>query len=431
VNRQQAARSTQQAADRPQVWCILFCLLAAACKREPWVPKAPPKPTPAQVRQAHIDQGADDSSERQNLLNTARGAAVVDRTAEYMLDNGAVRAIDGDPSSDWISPLGDPLQTLTFSFAAKSRIEKLGISSPPIYGVKTVTFETSLDGTHFTRAAQHVFERRKGEQLFDVTPADALYLRVTVDDTYAGTANLLSIIARGKELEPVAPRNISGCWAVNTFPAAFDEHGGTASGWFDQGERMWIEGGFDGRVWRFVWIRGPQYGLLAVTMPPGSERLSAQKWYIDGDPYNQAENLFGERRPCGAPDTAPRADVLRTYLDRHGYVPIYGLHFDASNALDAAASDFALSEILRLIAATTPRPVTLISRELRGADAAADRSTAQQRLDSLKAELTRRKADLSRVRFTARGRDDFRTAVWSEMERTLQSGIEIEIPLPR
>ena len=63
-----------------------------------------------------------------------------------------------------------------------------------------------------------------------------------------------------------------------------------------------------------------------------------------------------------------------------------------------------------------------------GADAQSDKALSQARIESLRAELQRRKIDLSRVTFIAAGREDYHTAVWSEIMRTMQSGIELVLP---
>ena len=192
---------------------------------------------------------------------------------------------------------------------------------------------------------------------------------------------------------------------------------------------MWINGGFDGRVWRFVFVRGPQIGLLTFSMAPDNTHISGVKWFEDADPHKMSESLFGERQTCTVPPPQFSVDVLRTYLERHLWVPIYGFRFDdATNQLIPQQSAFAVRELARLIADVAPRPVRIVSRELRGADAKSDLAVSQARLESLRAELVRQKVDLTRVTFLAPGRENFHTAVWSEIMRTLQSGIELDIP---
>lgn len=406
----------------------LAALLLLACSKKHEAP-IPPKPTAEQVRAAHIAEAPDDSAERQNLLNMARGAVVASRTGELTLENSALRAIDGEPRSNWVSPSGDPAQTLLFSLGARSRVDSIGASTTPRYATKTVRYESSLDGKTFTPLATQTLQRIGGEQLVAVKPpVEAQYLRASTIDGYAPLMDLTSIIARGAEVAPPQARSVAGCWAINTFPAAFFERGGTAYGWYEQRERTWLEGGFDGRVWRFVWVRGPQFGLIAMTMTPDSNHLSALKWFEDADPHKIGDSLFGDRRPCAAPPPQFSVDVLRTFLERHRWLPLYGLRFDDANQLVPEQSAFAVAELARLIHDVAPRAVHITSRELRGASADADRATSQTRIESLRAELLRRKADLSRVTFIAAGRDDYPTAVWSEIMRTLQSGIEIQIP---
>jgi len=404
-------------------------LFTVCSKKEPSVP---PPPTPDQIRAAHIAEAPDDSAERKNLLNIARGAAVVSRTAEITLDNSALRAIDGDPRSDWLSPADDHAQTFTFSLGARSRIEEIGASTAPPVSAKNIRYESSLDGRSFTPLATQTLNQAWGDQLMPVKPpVEANYIRVSTLDGYHLFIDLRSVVAHGAEVAPPQPRSIGGCWSINTFPAAIVENGGTAYGWLDQRERMWLDGGFDGRVWRFVFIRGPQIGLIAFSMSPDNNHISGLKWFEDADPKKLSDSLFGKRQTCSAPPPQFSVDVLRTFLERHLWVPLYGFRFDDANRLVPAQSAFAVRELARLIHDVAPRPVRIVSRELSGADAKSDLAVSQARLDSLRAELQRQKIDVSRVTFVALGRENYHTAVWSEIMRSMQSGIEMDIPLPR
>jgi hypothetical protein len=384
------------------------------------------------VRQAHIDEAPDDSTERKNLLNIARGAAVVSRSGEVTLENSALRAIDGDPRSDWLSPAGDPQHTLTFSLATRSRIEEIGALTSPKAATKTIRYETSLDGRTFTPLLMQTLQRVWSDQVVPVKPpVEAAFIRASTIDGYGAFIDLRSVIARGTEVTPPQPRFIAGCWAINTFPAAFFESEGTAYGWFDQRERMWLDGGFDGRVWRFVFIRGPQIGLIAFAMSPDNAHISGLKWFEDADPHKLIDSLFGDRQKCTVPRPPYGVDVLRTFLERHLWVPLYGFRFDDANQVVPGQSGFAIRELSRLINDVAPRPVRIVSREMRGADAKSDLAVSQARMDSLRAELQRRNIDLSRVTFIAAGRENYHTAVWSEIMRTMQSGIEMDIPTRR
>jgi hypothetical protein len=425
--------SRQQIADSRRSLVAICYLLSAvfiACKKEPVIPA---KPSPEQIRQAHISEALDDSAERRNLLNIARGAAVVTRTGESTLDNSALRAIDGDPRSDWISPTEDYAQTLTFSLSARSKLDAIGASSSVRAATKTIRYETSLDGKMFAPLPTQTLERRYGDQLMPVTPpVEANYIRASIIDGYVHPLiDLRSVIAHGAEVAPPAPRSITGCWSINTFPAAIIESEGAAFGWYDQGERMWLDGGFDGRVWRFVWVRGPQLGLIAFSETPDNQRISGLKWFEDADPHKLTLDLLGDRQKCTVPPPKMEADVLRTFLERHHFVPLYGLHFDDANRLLPAQSTFAIRELARLIHDVAPRPVWLVSRELRSASANEDLAISRTRVESLREELLRQKIDVSRVTLVAAGREDYHTAVWSEIMRTMQSGIEMEIPKSR
>jgi hypothetical protein len=418
------------------ILAVAVLIATASCNEEPL--PTPPKPNEQEIVQAHADQRPDDSAERLNLFNFARGASVVSRTGEVSLANSALRAIDGDPSSSWISPPADPEQTLTFALAAPSRVHQIGAASNAKlqFAARTLRFESSLDGKSWRPLTTVTLEPKYGEQLFDVKPpVDMLYLRVMTSEGYAGGTNatieLRGVHARGEELAPPAPRQISGCWSINGFPAQFTEQGGAAFGFLDNGQQTWLDGGFDGRVWRFVWIRGPQFGVAAVTMPSDGARLSGLPWFEDVDNYKAGDSWFGERAARCPSMPKVSASVLHTFLERHHFVPLYGLHFDDQGALQAKQSEAALYELNGLVAGTAPRPLRIVSREFRGANEPADLKTSQVRLDSLRAELQRRGVDLSRVTFAALGRGEPHAVPWSEIMRVMQSGIEVEIPVSR
>jgi F5/8 type C domain len=406
---------------RPLAAALIAAVLLAGCHR---APRGPQTARTGIVRDSYC---YDDSVDRMSLLDMAYGGAVVDRTAELTLDNSALRPIDGDYLNEWFSPPGDPYQSLLFALPAMCRITRIGLmtSTDPRNALRRAQIDVSPDGRTFTPLRPIALARRRGYQFVNVEPpVDATYLRVTV--LAAGAfASINSLDINGSELAPVAPRRIDGCWIVNAQPAAFTQSGSTARGFIEgeQRTRMYLDGGFDGRVWRFVWIRGPQSGLLALTQPPDSSALSGIGWYEHVEQQNATPSMIGRRIAC-ARVPATSFDVLRTFLDRRGYVPLYGLRFDDRNHLMTAESATALRELTQLIAGTDAR-MQLVSREIRGTSAEADRAAAQARLDSLRAELERERIDLDHVRFAALGRDDPHAIPCSQIQRRMDSDIEL------
>src|SRR6266571_8747227 len=89
-----------------------------------------------------------DAAERLSLLDLAHGSTVVSRTGEVLLDFSALRAVDGDPGSFWLSPMHDLPQSMVIALPARSRIDRVGIRTLPkgAFTPNHVTFETSIDG---------------------------------------------------------------------------------------------------------------------------------------------------------------------------------------------------------------------------------------------------------------------------------------------
>ena len=147
-----------------------------------------------------------------------------------------------------------------------------------------------------------------------------------------------SLFAHGTEL--AAPKNapIDGCWSINGEAANFAQRGARVIGVVDQAKQpLFLAGGFDGRIWRFNWIRGNDYGFTALTVSPDGKHLSALNWHEEAIPIFTALPWFGDRGDCAA--TPMRDDVPIALLHRAGHVSLFALQFDANGNLlaDAAA----------------------------------------------------------------------------------------------
>src|SRR5471032_1441764 len=110
------------------VAAVLLLLLTGACGRRAAETTAPSPPKSA------LKAADDDSTERDNLLNYARGAVVVSRTGEFALWASALLAIDGDPDSCWFMPPHEPGQQLVAALPGESRIDQIGISNAAAAG---------------------------------------------------------------------------------------------------------------------------------------------------------------------------------------------------------------------------------------------------------------------------------------------------------
>lgn len=401
--------------------------VAASCAKEP-----PPQPAqkgkrPGKTRSL-AEKGPDDSADRVSIINIARGTTVVSRTGEAILETSAIRAIDGDPISYWMSPPRDLPQSMIVRLAAKSRITRVGFRTDEALPVSHVQFDRSTDGVTFVPMMTAKCAETADAQWFDVTPAEATHLRVTMVDSPVRLQDtrLGSILARGNELEPPRAGLIAGCWSVNGRALRLEHKDGRVTGAMTVGRLpIQIDGGFDGRVYRLSWIRGNDYGYTLATVAPEGGHLSAMEWHEEAIPLFFGDSWFGEHAACGG--VVPfDAETPVKLLRRTGRYSLFGLRFRDDGSLDREASAATLQWLVSYLqSAGVSR---FVAHEFRRGNAAANRAFAQRELDSLRAELQRAGAKFDAVAgFVAQGSDAPRQEPSNEPMRVIYSTIDLEI----
>ncbi len=398
---------------------LFALLLIAGCSR----PAAPLRP---EDRRLPSTLPTDVANERSSLLDVARGATIVSRTGEAMLIASAIATIDGEIDTDWAPPPHDYPQSIVIALAAPSRIDRVGFRSLVALHAEAnhVMFERSLDGANWQPLATMTTRHASTAQWLDVAPADAAYLRVTIPDTaYAGhDANLHSLLAHGTEL--AAPKNaaIDGCWSINGEAAKFAQRGARVTGVVEQGKQpLFLAGGSNGRIWRFHWIRGNDYGYTALAVASDGKHLSALNWHEEAIPLFTAFPWFGDRGGCAA--TPLRDDVPIALLHRAGHMSLFALQFDANGNLLADASRDELKSLASIIRGV-PVPLRIIAHEFRY-DAKRNKEIAERELASVRAALAN--VDLARVEFVAAGNDSPRQVPESDAARAIYSSVDVEV----
>jgi hypothetical protein len=412
----------------PARWALLIAVAAAvSCSRdEPAREQVPWNPVAADAKPI------DESHERSSLIGVSRGSTVVDRTGEALFDVSALNAIDDDPGSFWMSPPQDLPQTITIALGARSRIQSVGIRTVTRYFTANhVQFETSADGRAWQALTVVKAADSNDAQWFNVTPIETSFLRVTAVDGAQPKreVRLSSILARGKELEPALAGAIEGCWSINGRAASFNRSGANIVGSLAIGNLpLFLDGGSDGRVYRFTWVRGNDYGLALVGVSPDGEHLSAMDWHEEAIPMFFAEPWFGERGKCAAP--LPRTDVALALLRRVGRYSVFGLRFQPDDSLDLKASAAALLT-LHTILSTSKGPARLIAHEFREASPVLNKARSQRELDALRNALQSAGANLSAVSFVAAGSEAPRQNPVTEAMRAIYSSVDFEMPAAR
>ncbi len=402
-------------------WYVAALVLAASigCAKE----QAPTRAGSAE------EQSVDDSAERASLLDLAHGATVTDRTGEAMLEVSALRAIDGDPASFWMTPPHDLPQSMIIALPARSRIDKVGIRTIAKGGFTAnhVAFECSLDGRAFTPLATIKSADTSDPQLFDVKPAEATSLRVTMVDSLLPQhdVRLCSILARGAELESPHPGDITGCWIVNGREARFARRGAHVIGVLEMGrEPIRFDGGFDGRIYRLNWIRGNDYGMALITVAPDGRHLSGIEWHEEVVPLFFGDSWFGEKRTCAA-SIADAGEVALGLLRRVGRFSLYALRFRSDESLDVEAS----SDVLRSLIGFTQnrKDLRFVAHEFRQPTPARNREVSQRLLASLRQQLESTGVNVNGIDFVAQGSADPRQQPTTESMRALYSSVDLEI----
>jgi hypothetical protein len=400
--------------------CALLALLfIAGCS----------KPAPQSVAKPHhSDKITDTVNEQTSLLDITRGATILSRTGEVALPVSAVNTIDGDAGSLWAPPPHDYPQSIVIALGARSRIDRVGIRSVTLGGFQPehVNFERSLDGVSWQPLTTMTSRVVSEAQWIDVTPSEAAYLRVTVRDVKnpERDAHLQSLFAHGAETGARRELPIDGCWTINGIAAAFTQHGQRVFGVVNQRIPILLTGGTDGRMWRFNWIRGNDYGYTALTIAPDGKTLSALNWHEEAIPLFAALPWYGERAACA--QLKPRDDVTVRILRRAGHVSMFGLQFGADGQLLGDASREELQALANIgIGASVP--LRIVAHEFRQPDAKRNKAVAEREIASLRDALAKLGYDSTHVEWIAAGSETPRQTPESNAARAIYSSVEVEV----
>jgi hypothetical protein len=413
---------------------VAALLVAAACSKP-----AKEQPAAAAEPPAKIVFTAGEERERGNLLNLSLGAGVVSRTGEATLDSSAVRAIDGAVETGWVTPPNDPVQSVVLALPSPTRVTQVGLESTektPL-AARSIQFELSADGVIFGPPIVLKPVPKVGTQLQAIPPTEAAFLRVTNLDASAGRYVLLrSLQARGTALAPPAGGNPGGCWSINGQQAVFATNRSAIRGSFGQEHPIFIDGGFDGRVWLFTWTRGVEFGVGGMTVTPDGKHLTGLLWHEEAliEPQFFADAWYGQ--PCSASAAAPPLQmatdrVFRHYMDRFHYFPLLGLRFDGQGNLNAEESAATVEILAGLFARNPKLHFTVVAHELRRPTRAENAALARAKLASLVPALQQRGLDLKNVRFVPDGSDHPHRQPAFDLARALYGGVELYVSVPR
>jgi len=292
--------------------------------------------------------------------------------------------------------------------------------------VNNVSVESSTDGLRFTMLAEPALQSAKDTQTFAVPPTTAQFLRLTITGATGAIATISSVQAHGTFLSEPKAGPIERCWSLNGLPTQFVSNGGAIRGRSGLGSApLRFDGGLEGALYRFAWVRGPDRGYGAITVSPGGEGLSGIRYFVKTIPKNFGGSWFGEKGDC--PPPAPHQSIAMHFLGRREPFALFGLQFDEQDRLIAAGSEEALGLIAGIVSTAGSRRVELTSREFRGATTDASKRRAQTRLDSLRTVLAARGIDVTRIVFTATATPADPDVLSTDLFRAMNSTVEISL----
>jgi hypothetical protein len=408
---------------------LLVLAVTVACNRAPL--PAPAQPAP-QKTTTFEDDGFTNAVmppivdiDGDNLLNLAYGAAVVSRTGELNLDTSAANAIDGMSFSVWTSPPGGPSQTLTFALGAPSRVEQLGISAPIKEQVpEKVRFSASSDGRTW-REITTMEIKAKGTTINEVKPFEARYLRIDTLDPKKYYTTITSVHALGREVRAPERMSFDGCWTLNSEHAMLRQEGARITGVIgDASAPTYVDGGVEGRVARLMWIRGPMWGYVALTLTPDARQISGNAFHEEPMIGWIGRAWLGGR--CDETARNPSPLKPADYLRRTKHWTMSGMIFDAEERLVEEPSRGTLDDAAALLNATPAQRFRIVAQEHRQNDPKENLRRSKARIDAVRAALQSRGVDVSRIEFVAQGSERKDVEVPSAIQRMLWSRMDLE-----
>ena len=407
----------------------LSLALLTACQREQAV-KAPAGPAPGLASTGKSLPAV--PPVRVNLLDAGRGGTVISRTGEHSLEVSPVLTIDGDRLTLWSTPRDNAEQTIVFALPARSLVDEIAVqvgSTEDQYAPRKLALESSLDGVTFTPLITFTPGLVEPMQTRSITPVEMRYLRVKTVGA-SRFSQVREFAAHGRELEPPAPGRLEGAWMLNSSPAHFVTRGARTFGVLADREPLYVDGGSDGRAYRFAWSRGPQIGLALVTVSPDGKHLSGIQWHTEKVSFeNVGRTWFGDRADSNDLKT-DGTEVMLAFMRHTGFYPLYGLYFDEGDGLIESESDATLAMVQALVTGSAQRRFRLTAVEVRG-DAAGNHARATKRIGALREVLQRRRLDLSRVSFAIAGAEQARVKADTPVEHALYGVVELQLEPPQ
>lgn len=362
-----------------------------------------------------------------NLLTMSRGAVVIHRSGELQLETSAIHAIDGTPTTSWVTPPNDPQQSVLIALPTLTRISRVGLFAPTVPAnsrrPEKLSFESSTDGQRFDFLATFATPGN-GSGTVPVDPREASYLRVKILDAKAAAIAIPTLIMEGTEVRPYKRPSLRGRWQLNDLQGLIAEDGARVRASVEQEPPARLEGGWSGRTIPYIYLRGRQFGYGIMTPSAHGRFINVKWWFEEAIPLFAASPWFGEQiASTGGPDQGTA--VLDTWLERFGFTPLFAFEFDEADRLQKVSP--ALQEwLVSKVKNAGNRKLRIVSREYRRGNDTANLKSSERQIAAMRDFLSKSGVDLSSVSFSALGTTEHKETPVDSLDKIVYSRIELQ-----
>lgn len=382
-------RNVPMTSTRPSMTCPIFaaiCLFVAA----------------------HAARAAD------NLASWGAGALLVETPAEHHSSWSAQYLLDDDPSTGWAAPEATPgPHVAVIELAAPARIAALAFDTAQVdtegsaVHMLRAELAPTIDGP-WTELGSFDLADRKDAQRFVVPDTTGRYLRLHLlsNHGHALWTELMGVAVEGRFTGDVTRPSITGAFDTEQFGVfRLQQDGVAAAGCYEHDGGLIENGGFDGRVLRFVWTetngteRVEQQGSALMVFDDAGDRFRGYWW--EGDAEGRPAGFWNGRRTAAAPGTCPHwrpgDNGVAKALEGEGRARLYGILFDTDSATIREDSKPTLDA---LVAAARNNPGWTLRIEGHtdaSGGAAHNRALSLRRADAVKTHLAAAGIDADRL----------------------------------
>lgn len=370
-----------------------------------------------------VASAAANAEQAENLASWGAGALLVEIPAEYRDDWSAQFLLDDDPTTGWAPPegaLGPHVAVVELAVPVTVSALRFDTAHVDTDGsaVKQVRAELAVSPAGPWQAlGEFTLADRMDGQRFPVSAASGRYLRLNVLSNHGHEAwmELMGVAVEGARLGVPGNASVTGAFSTPQYGVFRLEHlGGAASGCYEHDGGLIENGGFEGRVLRFIWTETngtdsvQQQGSALMVFTDEGDRFVGYWW--EGDAIGRPAGFWTGDRVASQPGNCehwrPGGNSVAKALAQEGRARLYGILFDTDSAVIRADSAPVLAALVEAAGTDLEWKLRIEGHTDSTGGAAHNRELSQRRAEAVKAHLVA--AGIEESRLAASGLGDLR-----------------------